>query len=120
MQRSLETVYGLGRLLFGVGVLTAPEALGRALIGSPARDPVVRTTFRFYGTRDTVLGLGTLRATSGGGDAGPWIAAGVASDLLDVAVQLVEWADLEPEKRVPGVLAAAGGAAAGIAVLARR
>ena len=120
MERPIETVYGLSRLLFGLGVMAAPEVLGRVLIGQPVRAPAVRTTFRFYGTRDTVLGLGTLRAVSNGEDAGGWMAAGVLSDLLDVAVQLVEWGDLEPEKRVPGVLAAGGAAVAGIALLARR
>jgi hypothetical protein len=118
--RSLETLYGLGRLIFGVGVMAAPEGLGGVLIGRQIREPAVRTSFRFYGTRDAVLGLGTLRAASGGGDVGAWVAAGIASDVLDVAVQLIEWADLEPDKRLPGVLAAAGAAGVGMALLARR
>jgi hypothetical protein len=120
MQRTLETLYGLGRLAFGAGLLAAPEGLGRVLLGEQASEPAVRASFRFYGTRDAVLGLGTLRAVTGGGDVGAWLTAGIASDVLDVAVQLVEWADLEPEKRVPGVLAAAGAAGVGVALLARR
>jgi hypothetical protein len=115
----LEAVYGLGRLAFGAGMIGAPERLGSVLIGGEARKPMVRTSLRLYGTRDVVLGLGTLRATAGGEDAGGWLMAGIASDVLDTAVQLLEWDDLPSDKRVPGVLAAVGAAAAGIAVLAR-
>jgi hypothetical protein len=120
VQRSVESIYGLSRLAFGAAVLVAPTGLGRILIGKHARKPAVRTTFRFYGTRDTVLGLGTLRAAAGGGDTDGWITAGVLADLLDVGVQLVEWSDIPPDKRVPGIAAAAAAAAAGMALLASR
>ena len=120
MQRPLEISYGLGRLAFGAGLLAAPTALGRVLLGEQAGEPAVRGMFRFYGTRDTVLGLGTLRAASGGGDVGAWLTAGIASDFLDAGVMLAEWSDLPPEKRLPGIAAALGAAAAGIALLARR
>jgi hypothetical protein len=115
----LEAVYGLGRLAFGAGMIGAPERLGSVLIGGEARKPMVRTSLRLYGTRDVVLGLGTLRAAAAGEGAGGWLMAGIASDVLDTAVQLLEWDDLPSDKRVPGVLAAVGAAAAGIAVLAR-
>ncbi len=120
MQRPLETFYGLGRLAFGAGLLAAPAALGRVLTGDQAREPAVRSMFRFYGTRDTVLGLGTLRAVSGGTDVAGWITAGIASDFLDAGVMLAEWSELPPEKRLPGIASALGAAAAGIALLARR
>jgi len=115
----LETVYGLGRLAFGAGMIAAPDRLGDLLMGAGARQPTVRTTLRFYGTRDVVLGLGTLRAASAREGVGGWVAAGVASDVLDTAIQLIEWDEIPPDKRVPGILAALGGAAAGIALLAR-
>ena len=114
-----EAVYGLGRLAFGAGVLGAPERLGNLLMGKGARNPTVRTTLRFYGTRDVVLGLGTLRAAAAGNDVRSWLAAGVASDLLDTVIQLIEWDEIPPDKRVPGTLAAVGGATAGLALLAR-
>jgi len=120
MQHAAEAAYGLGRLAFGAGMMAAPERLGRVLIGEEAREPAVRTGFRVYGTRDVVLGLGTLRSLSGGGDPSPWLAAGITSDVLDTAVQLVEWQSIPPGKRVPGVLAALGAALAGAALLARR
>ena len=72
---------------------------------------------RTYGTRDTVLGLGVLKAVAAGESARPWIAAGVASDVLDAGLQAVEWNSLPPGKRVGGLLAAAGSAAVGLTLL---
>lgn len=120
MPGALETVYGLGRLAFGAGLMAAPEKLGAVLIGDEARQPAVRIGFRIYGTRDVVLGLGTLRAVATEGDVASWLAAGIASDVLDTVVQLREWSDLPPSKRLPGVLSALGAAGAGVALLARR
>jgi hypothetical protein len=89
------------------------------LIGPEARTPTVRHLFRFYGTRDVVLGLGTLWSAFRGGDVDSWLGAGVASDLLDTAV-LAQWRDLPASKRVPGILTAMGAAGMGAALLARR
>ena len=80
MPGALETVYGLGRLAFGAGLMAAPEKLGAVLIGDEAREPAVRIGFRIYGTRDVVLGLGTLRAVAGQGDVASWLVAGIASE----------------------------------------
>ena len=120
MERSLETLYGLGRLAFGAGLLAAPGPLGEILMGKTARKSAVAAMFRFYGTRDTALGIGTLRAVARGDDVGGWLVAGIASDLLDAGVMLAERDAIPPEKRLPGLAAALGTAAAGIALLARR
>jgi hypothetical protein len=120
VQRSLETIYALGRLGFGAAGLAAPNTLGRLLVGKYVHIPLVRIGFRLYGTRDVVLGLGTLRAVGNGDGVGTWLAAGVASDLLDAAIQLREWSDLPSDRRLPGVLAALGAAGAGGLLLAGR
>ena len=120
MQRALEAVYGMGRLAFGGGLIAAPRQLGGVLLGDEAREPAVRIALRTYGTRDVVLGLGTLRSVAREGHGGDWLLAGVTSDLLDAGVQLGEWSDLPPEKRLLGVLMALGSAGAGMALLARR
>jgi hypothetical protein len=120
MEGALAAVYGLGRLAFGAGLIAAPRELGGLLLGDEAHEPAVRIGLRSYGTRDVVLGLGTLRAVGGRGDVAPWLAAGIASDVLDTAVQLGEWSHLPQNKRLPGVLMALGAAGAGIALLARR
>ena len=120
MARSLEVVYGIGRLAFGAGLIVNPVPLGNVLIGKESRKPAVRTMFRFYGTRDVALGLGALRATARGDDVAPWVAAGVLSDALDATVLLTERETLPQGKRLPGVLAALGAGVAGIAILAHR
>jgi hypothetical protein len=113
-------VYGLGRLAFGTALLTAPTGFGRLLAGDAAREAAVRASLRAYGTRDVVLGLGTLRAVATGSDVSPWLTAGVAADLLDTSVQVADWADLPPDRRLLGVLSALASAGIGIALLARR
>jgi hypothetical protein len=119
VKRPLETVYGLGRLAFGATLLVAPGPAGTLLTGKRARKPAVRAMFRFYGTRDTALGLGTLRAASADGDTDGWIAAGIVSDVLDAAVMLAERDTIDEDKFVPGLVAALGTAAVGLALLAR-
>jgi hypothetical protein len=112
-------VYGLGRLTFGAALMSAPSGFGRMLVGDEAREPAVRIGLRTYGTRDVVLGLGTLSAVAARNDVTPWLAAGVASDVLDAAAQAAEWSDLPPDKRLAGVLAAMASAGVGIALLVR-
>ena len=96
------------------------RAFGRLLVAERAADPAVRAALRSYGTRDVVLSLGTLRAFGSGGDVQAWIAAGVAADVLDTAVQAAEWYDLPADRRAGGVAAALVAAEGGIALLASR
>ena len=116
---NLVAVYGLGRLAFGAALMSRPDGFGALLVGDEARDPSVRAGLRAYGTRDTVLGLATLRAVLAEGDVRPWIAAGIASDVLDTVAQAVDWSDLPSDRRVGGVTAALASAAVGAALLAR-
>ena len=99
--------------------MAAPAAAGNVLLGHDARKPAPRTLLRFYGTRDVLLGLGTLRASSSG-DARGWVAAGIGADVLDAGVMLTEWSDIPADKRVPGLVSALGAAALGAVLLARR
>ena len=112
-------MYGFGRLAFGAALMAAPAAGGNVLIGRAARKPTPRMLVRFYGTRDVILGLGTLRASSAGDGAGGWLAAGIAADVLDASVMLAEWSDIPAHKRVPGLITALGAAGVGAALLAR-
>jgi hypothetical protein len=112
--------YGLGRLAFGAGLMAAPSAVGALFVGDEAKEPAVRISIRTYGTRDVILGAGTLRAVAAGGDdVAPWLAAGIAADLLDAAIQLGEWGDLPPGRRAAGAASALAAAATGVALLAR-
>ncbi len=120
MRVPLELISGLGRVAFGAGLMAAPGPVGSLLVGGEAREPAVRVGLRTYGTRDVVLGVGTLSAVAGRGDVAPWLLAGIASDVLDAAIQLGEWSHIPADKRLPGVLSALGAAGAGVALLARR
>ena len=113
----MKTLYGAGRLAFGLSLMTAPGAVGRLLLGDEADRGSVRVSLRTYGTPDTVLGLGALRAVAGGHDVRPWIAAGVASDVLDAGLQAAEWRELPPDRRLGGLVAAVGSAAVGLFLL---
>ena len=100
-------------------MIGAPTGFGRLLAGEDASQPAVRTGLRAYGTRDVVLGLGTLRAVVTGSDVSPWLAAGVTADLLDTAVQAADWQHLPADRRVGGVAAAVAAATVGVALIAR-
>ena len=110
----------MGRLAFGAGLIAGPDRLGGVLVGKAARKPMARTLFRFYGTRDVVLGFGALRAAARDRDIAPWLAGGIAADVLDVAVMATEWSVLPQGKRLPGVATALGAAVTGAVLLARR
>lgn len=117
----LEGAYGIGRLAFGAGLMGAPRELGGVLMGKKeARRPLARIALRGYGTRDVVLGLALLRALASDRDLRPWLGAGIASDVLDVALQLAEWSEIPSGKREVGIATALGAAATGAALLARQ
>ena len=114
--------YGWSRIAFGAAGLIAPGPLAEMLVGRDGRNTGARTLMANFATRDVVLGSGLLHAVAANDPAVPWVAAGLASDLLDTVVQLREWGSLPPDRRVRGV-AMSGAAAVGSAVtlaLARR
>ena len=111
-------IYGIGRLAFGAGLFAAPAAAGSVMLGDESGRPGARVALRAYGTRDVLLGGGAIYAGARGGDALPWVAAGMAADVLDVALQALEWNNLPPDKRIVGIAAAAGAAAGGAWLLA--
>ena len=80
----------------GVGIAGVRLAAGLALGGKPETflrfEPQIRGTsmpllLRTVGIRDLAIGLGTVAAARSlsDGDLRRWIAAGLASDILDVA-----------------------------------
>ena len=55
-------VIALGRIAFGLGLMTAPTLGARAYLGSEASRPSVRFMSRIFAVRDLALGLVLLRA----------------------------------------------------------
>jgi len=106
----------VGRVALGAAALARPSIPARPWVGAVAADSVAGRVFgRALGGRDLALGLGTLTACGRPDGAGAWIAAGVISDVLDVAVTMSAWRELPRTGRWLVLLSAGGAAAAGAA-----
>jgi hypothetical protein len=116
----LVTAYAAGRLVFGGVALLAPAATGRMLAGEGAATPDAQAFIRGIGGREVGLGLGLLRAVREQSPVSGWLAAGVLFDAGDVAGIAGAWADLAPDKRLPGLVSAAGAVVAGAVLLLAR
>lgn len=79
------------------GIAAARSAAGAALLAKPqlarAHTGAERMLTRLVGVRDLALGLGTAAALTRG-EAGTWLAAGLASDVSDVVVSLRSASDV--------------------------
>ena len=114
--RGAVVAYGLGRIGFGTTMFAAPSTAGRLLLGA-ATGHDTSSALRAYGTRDLVIGGGVVAAAARGRDPSPFIAAGIASDALDTAAQVIDWRHLPPGRRVLGVCFAVGAGVVGGALL---
>ena len=112
--------YGAGRLAAGFALFLAPARAGGVMIKEEAGRPGARAMVRAYGTRELLLGGGTIFSAATGRDASTWVAAGAAADVLDGILQAIEWKDLPHDRRGPAMVAAVGATAAGLWVLASR
>ncbi len=116
--RTLTTLFALGRMGFGLGLLAKPEAVAWGWIGELAQRDPVRLLLRAVGGRDIALSAGALLA---GGDRDrltPWLAGAVVSDLTDVASTLAVHPDSLPANARWGTVALGGGSAlAGAALI---
>ena len=115
-RRVVAWSYGLGRVGFGVGLLAAPRQAGSILVGRrPDTDAAI--AWRAFGSRDLVLGAGILHGLRRGGHPTQFLAASVASDILDVVGQSLDWRELEPGRRSGGVSLAAAAALARVVAM---
>lgn len=90
--RDIGRIAAAGRVLFGTALTVAP-ASGAGWIGEASGKSPVTVYSRALGVRDAAIGVGVLTA----GDSEnlrPWIIAGLASDLVDVAATLEARGDL--------------------------
>ena len=115
--KTLTTPLAVGRTLFGIGFLAAPEEMSRGWIGrKAAKQGGTQLMVRALGARDLAIGLGAL--TAGGDAVRSWAAAGVLSDGLDLVATLT--ADDIPETaRIAVSVIAAASAAIGIAAVVK-
>ena len=112
----------------GVGIAAVRLAAGIALAGKPEAflrfEPQVLGTsmpllLRTVGIRDLAIGVGTFAAAASlsDGDLGRWLAAGLASDVLDVGAG-VAGARTAGLRSISSALIAAPMVAAGVYALA--
>jgi hypothetical protein len=62
VRRSISYQIALGRLAFGLGLMTSPAVAARAYLGGEAKRPSVRFLNRIFGGRDFALGVVLLQA----------------------------------------------------------
>jgi len=110
--------YAALRILYALGLLTAPGRVARPWLGADAGRPASEVALRGLGMRDLALATGALVAAARGESARWWLAACAAGDAADLAATLRADVERLPRNAKPGTLAAAGGFGAAAAALA--
>jgi hypothetical protein len=110
--------FGLGRTIYGTGLMLMPGVFGRPWIGSHAQQPTAQLALRALGVRDAALGIGALITADDPDRQRPWLAAGAISDLVDGVATLAAGAAI-PRRSREGVAAFAAVSALTGAVLTR-
>lgn len=108
--RRIATVHAAGRAALGAALAVAPKAVTAAWIGRDSGRKPVTVVARALGVRDSVMGLGVLRAIGDAEVAKPWIAACLVADAVDLAATAAA-RDQLPERGALAVSAVAGGSA---------
>jgi hypothetical protein len=111
-------VLGLGRTVYGTGLVVMPTAFAKPWIGADADRPTVQLASRALGVRDATVGLGALMTAGDPDRQRPWLAAGAISDLVDMAATLLAGEAIPQRSRRAVAVFAAASALTG-AVLAR-
>lgn len=109
--RTVAMAQAVGRLCIGAALTVQPERAAAAWVGAEARRPASRVLAAAMGARDAAIGGGLLSALHHGEDPRPWIAGGVAADLVDLVATVRAARDL-PAPAVAGICALASGSAA--------
>ena len=105
------------RTVIGAALLAAPAVSARRWLGDVSERPGAQVAISGVGSRDLVLGLGTLWALGGRGrDPRPWLIGGAAADAVDLVAVLRSRDGLDTAS-VLGTVAIAGGSAALLAWL---
>lgn len=118
--RTAAVVLSAGRVALGIGLLLAPERIGRGWIGPVATERSVEVLARSVGIRDVVLGAGGAAALLSGGDsARDWMLGAATADVGDLIATLLA-RDVLPANGVRGTAVLAGGSAVVSALTAAR
>jgi hypothetical protein len=77
-------VLGL-RVVYGLGLVAAPERLARRWLGPSAATPPTQVPLRALGVREAILHGGAIAVVLSGRPVRPWLAASIVGDLSDIA-----------------------------------
>lgn len=103
--RRIAVVFTRVRAVVGLALVVAPGAAGRAWLGADATSAAARAVTRMLGSRDVVLGIGSLTAVKEGRHGSEWLGMSAVADAADAAVCLFA-PKLGWRARVVGVVAA--------------
>ena len=98
------------RILYGLGLIAAPERLATRWLGTDASRAPVQVPLRALGMREVLLHAGALTAALRGSDVRPWLGASIAGDLTDIASTIAGRDEL-PAGAAPATAVVAGGSA---------
>lgn len=88
-------IVSLAAMRIGIGALAwAKPEVAAKLFGFPEPDGQARYTWRLFGVRDVVVGLGTV--TSSGARRRTWAGVGLACDVADGAAGTLGRGDVKP------------------------
>ncbi|HEU0019599.1 MAG TPA: hypothetical protein VFQ14_04840 [Thermoleophilaceae bacterium] len=113
----LASLFAVGRLAFGAGLMAVPDKVAGGWIGEDARRPAVKIAVRGLGARDIALSAGALATRDDPARLAGWVAAAIGCDLADMAITLATPADALPANARWGTVALAGGSALAGALL---
>jgi len=119
LQRAAIAI-SIGRVALGLGLIAAPERIGRSWIGPAATERSVEVLARAVGIRDIVLGAGAAAALlADGGSSRSWLLAQAGADAGDLVATVLA-REVLPSVGVRATSALAGGSAAVTALAATR
>lgn len=117
----LARLAGWTRVAFGASFVLAPRATARPWIASAVDTPGTQLLARSVGIRDSLLGVGLLRALNRADrqTAATWLAHGAAAGVVDAAATLAVYSGLPRSGRtflllIIGALGADAGLAANL------
>jgi len=117
--RTATTLFALGRLAFGVGLVASPQRVASGWVGKDAERSPVKLVIRGLGARDVALSAGALASMGDRGALRTWLAAAILADISDVGSTLAAPVGSLPGNARWGTVALGGGAAlAGVGLLA--
>lgn len=104
MNRTLfHRLLGVGRIVFGAGLLIAPGASGRLLVGRGGDRKQFQAFIRGFGARDVALGSGIFLTAADPAAARRWLGLAAFADVGDLVANSLIADDMNAVERAFGV-----------------